>query len=435
MAFLSARLFYAVWSAIILSLQPIAMQYVTNANQPIVVFFDLRTSDMFAYQQEIDGKLLTFRSNTDNTVFDLQTNTRWNIANGTAVDGYYQGKALSTVAVPADLFPYFQIKPYPIAWLSIWQRFDTNWYISIAEYGYGNIQEDIHFPPLYPLLINLFTPFFGDPFIAGLVISHLATLYALKLLTDVFNEWQTNASTNEALFYLLIFPTSFYLFSAYTESLFLVVSLLALRAMRKGLWAWSGFWIFCAVLTRLQGIALLIPLIYLISRDMTTLRKLHPWAGTSIASLGPLFYIFLRANVPSSSVIPFAEPDLHARLVAPWETYFYAIRFLLAGHFTYIDVLNWSSTTVFIFLLIYGWRKIPLEYNLYALSSLIILLTRVVDTQPLMSMSRYGLTLFPVFYSLTLIGDRPWTRRLITYTLIALNLFLSAQFFGWGWVA
>src|SRR5262249_8722110 len=150
----AARLFYAIWSAIILAIQPIAVHYDDIAGKPNVIFFDLRTNQSYAYIREIDGKTLTFRSNTDNTVIDLQTNSRWNILSGTALDGYYQGTVLPSTAVPSDRFPYFRATPYSIPWLSIWQRFDTNWYISIAEYGYGSIKEDIHFPPLYPLLIS-----------------------------------------------------------------------------------------------------------------------------------------------------------------------------------------------------------------------------------------------------------------------------------------
>jgi hypothetical protein len=52
-----------------------------------------------------------------------------------------------------------------------------------------------------------------------------------------------------------------------------------------------------------------------------------------------------------------------------------------------------------------------------------------------MSMSRYVLTLFPAFQPLSMAGEKPWSQRIITYTFMALNLFLSAQFFGWGWVA
>jgi hypothetical protein len=36
---------------------------------------------------------------------------------------------------------------------------------------------------------------------------------------------------------------------------------------------------------------------------------------------------------------------------------------------------------------------------------------------------------------LGLAGENRWLRRLIIYTFVPLNLYLSAQFFLWGWVA
>jgi hypothetical protein len=62
-------------------------------------------------------------------------------------------------------------------------------------------------------------------------------------------------------------------------------------------------------------------------------------------------------------------------------------------------------------------------------------MTRIVETQPLMSMVRYSITLFPSFYVLGLAGENSWIRRAIIYLSILLNLYLSGQFFIWGWVA
>ena len=146
-------------------------------------------------------------------------------------------------------------------------------------------------------------------------------------------------------------------------------------------------------------------------------------------------YLHLRSRQVSQGVLPFVESEWHARLVPPWATYWYAIRTLLSNQFTFIDLLNWAVVTLVMILLIAGWRKIPFEYHLYTAFSLLIILIRIVETQPLISMSRYALTLFPVFYTLSLAGEHPSVRRTIAYTFILLNLYLSAQFFSWGWVA
>jgi hypothetical protein len=205
--------------------------------------------------------------------------------------------------------------------------------------------------------------------------------------------------------------------------------------MKKQAWGWAGFWAFCAISTRLQGVALFVPMLYLMWRDKPFLPKIQHWVGLAIAGIAFVFYLFLRSTQVSGSAIPLSEPAWHARLVPPWETYQYAIQTLLSGKFNYIDFINWFVTTIFIVLLVVGWKKIPMEYNLYTAFSLLIMLTRIVETQPLISMSRYSLTLFPAFYVIGSTDESPWKRRIVIYSCLALNLYLSQDFFGWGWVA
>ena len=432
-AFLVARIFYALWSWVILTIQPVAVHYIDSGQNPAVIFLNLHNIQSYAYLRQANGNTLSFRTASENTVVDQQTNSIWDIYTGTAIEGPYKGLSLYPISVPADMFPYHSVTPYPNAWLGLWQRFDVNWYMSVAENGYGSIPGDDHYPPLFPLLIRLTKPIFGNAFIAGLVISHLATLYALKLLLDLFSK---NLAGRNTLLYFLIYPTSFYLFSAYTESVFLVTALLALSAMQKRSWGWAGFWVFCAISTRLQGVALLLPMVYLMWKDDTPLLgKLQHWAGLAFAGTGMLFYLFLRSTQVTGTAIPLSEPAWHARLVLPWKTYAYAVQTLLSGEGNYIDLLNWFVMTLFIVLLLIGWRKTPMEYNLYTAFSLLIILTRIVETQPLISMSRYSLTLFPVFLTIGSVDKSPWGRRIVIYSCIALSLYLSAEFFGWGWVA
>jgi hypothetical protein len=434
-AFLIARIFYAIWSWVILTIQPVAVHYIQVDNEPGIIFLSLQTSQAYGYICDVNGEKLSFRSASKDTVTDLQTGSVWNIYTGTSLEGYYQGIVLSPTTVPPDMFPYHSAKPYPNTWLALWQRFDTNWYTSLATDGYGGIPGDDHYPPLYPLLIRLTIPVFGNAFIAGLMISHLATLGALKLLFDLYNQWGNGSSGKQTLFYFLIYPTSFYLFSAYTESLFLVTTLLALRSMKKQIWGWAGFWVFCAISTRLQGVALFVPMIYLMWKDGRLLQKISHWAGLIFGGSAFLFYLILRSTQVSGGAIPFSEPAWHAQLVPPWQTYLYAVQTLLSGKFNYIDFINWFTATLFIILLLVGWRKIPMEHNLYSAFSLLIMLSRIVETQPLISMSRYSLTIFPAFFVIGLVDKSPWGRRFVIYTCIALNLYLSQEFFGWGWVA
>jgi len=434
--FVAVRLFYAVWSWVIFTVQPLAVQNIELSNEPVLTIFNLTNNKAYTYLREIDGQVLTFQLVDRSTVRDLQTGSIWDVSTGKALQGSEKGVTLLPAKTsPSAIFPHLNLKPNYQGRFSIWQRFDANWYTTIADTGYGSIKGDDHFPPLFPVLIRALKPLFGSAFLAGLLISQVATLIAVKLLYDLFLEWGGPTLAIQSTAFFLIYPTAFFLFSAYSESLFLVAALLSLRDMKNRSWAWAGFWAFCAILTRLQGVALVIPMLYLMWLDRPFLRKVGHWFGLGIGALGGLFYIFLRSTQVTDGAVPFVEAEWHARLVPPWETYGYAIQTLLSGRFTFIDALNWFIATLFIILLVVGWRKIPVEYSLYVGFSLLIILIRIVETQPLISMSRYSLTLFPSFFMFGLAGENPWMRRLLIYTFIPLNLYLSAQFFSWGWVA
>jgi len=61
-------------------------------------------------------------------------------------------------------------------------------------------------------------------------------------------------------------------------------------------------------------------------------------------------------------------------------------------------------------------------------------LFRMTTTQPLVSMMRYALAIFPVFILWGVWGKNAWVNRAIIYPSLLLQLYLSAQFVMWGWV-
>lgn len=435
-AFVIARLVYLIWSWVIFTIQPLVIQNLEISGEPVLSIFKVEKSETHLYSREVNGELLTFQTADTQHVTDQQTGSVWDISTGTAIQGQYKGTTLgATQTSLSQVFPYQGTQPYQGGWwVAMWQRFDANWYVGLAENGYGNIPGDDHFPPLFPLLIRLVRPIFGNAFLAGLFISQLATLFALKLLYDLFMQWGEKATGQRAVLFFVIYPTFFFFFSAYSEPVFVVLALLALRAMQRRQWAWAGFWIFCAISTRLQGAALIFPMLYLIFKDQPPFRKPSHWFGLFVSGLGGLFYLYLR-SIQVTNAVPLVEDVWMARIVPPWETYWYAVQTIIKGNASFIDMLNWSVMTLFIILLIWGWKRIPLEYNLYTAVSIFIILIRIVENQPLISMSRYSLTLFPTFYALSLAGENPLLRRVIIYGSILLHLYLSGQFFIWGWVA
>ncbi len=435
-AFAISRAWFLLWSLLISLVVPVVAQNLDLFGAPVLATFDLTSSARAVYSRELDGAILSFRAGERGTVVDVQSGSVWSLREGRALSGAYVGRALNASPYSVeDVFPYRGVAAESPPLLGLWQRFDTNWYLAIAERGYGTNEGDVHFPPLYPALIRVVVALVGDSMLAALLISNFAFIAALALFYQSTREWFGAPVAARAATYLVLFPTAFFFLAAYTEPLFLLATLLALRAMQTRAWLSAGLWCFCAVLLRLQGVALLVPLAYELWSARPLDKRFARVVSLTLPALGLALYLFIRALVGDSAVIPTTEPNLFARLAPPWENYWYGLQTLASGKFLFADVLNFVLTTIVLVAFARSWRKLPRALALYTVASLVILTLRVVESQPLNSMSRYTLTLFPIFMLFGIWGAKGWAQRALVYPSVALALYLSAQFFLWGWVA
>ena len=177
--------------------------------------------------------------------------------------------------------------------------FDSEYYISIAVVGYddpdvpqydgpdGDVPLNYAFLPAYPLTMRVVAAPLGwlgmDPIpaavVAGVAVSLLATLIAMLALYSLARRHLGEGGALRAAFYLLIFPSGFFLAQVYTEALFLALSFgaLALIADRRPLLA--GVLAIAAVLTRPVGIALVLPIgIGLVEAVLRSRRAAEPAA-------------------------------------------------------------------------------------------------------------------------------------------------------------
>jgi hypothetical protein len=344
---------------------------------------------------------------------------------------------------PDDILrPYQGVEPITGGlaelFVGVWQRFDTLWYLRIATRGYSVAASDIHFPPLYPLLVKVLgTILLNNYLVAAVAISNIAYVLALTYLYKLTAEMFSTRTARRSALYLSVFPTSFFLIAPYSESLFLLFAVAAFYYLARKRWLLVGFLGFLAVLTRLPGLALFPPLLYeyLRQRDHRIRAFWRDLAGLLLIPFGAAFYLGLRYVIGGTPVLPTSEPKLFARLVPPWENLIYAVRTLASASFHQADLFNLVFTLLFVALLILSWRRFPLSYHIYTIGTLILLTIRLVETQPLNSMSRYALALFPIFMYLGILGRDPRLHRCILYPSVTLLLYLSGQFAMWGWVA
>ena len=122
------------------------------------------------------------------------------------------------------------------------------------------------FFPLYPYVMKAFIfplQIFGlNPIatgsLAGVVVALLGTLAGLFALYDLGRDYLDKSGGLRAVFYLLIFPTGFFLAQVYTEGLFIGLAFWSLALTRRKRWLWASLLAVLAAWTRAHGAALVL---------------------------------------------------------------------------------------------------------------------------------------------------------------------------------
>lgn len=167
---------------------------------------------------------------------------------------------------------------------------DATFYLDIATRGYSpepisGAYTNLAFPPLYPLVVRILSwPVPGAAGLVAVVVSNLAFVGALALLVRLGTPYLGRRRASLAAGLLVIYPFASVFAMAYTESLFLLLMLAAFLCAERGHRAWAGIFLALTVLCRLQGIALILPLLVIMLRqDGWRPRPAHGWL-----LLGPL---------------------------------------------------------------------------------------------------------------------------------------------------
>jgi hypothetical protein len=352
------------------------------------------------------------------------------------------------------LRPYLGVSPVEDGWrgllLGVWQRWDTLWYTLIAREGYSLDDTRIFAPPLYPWLMRLAGRLLGGSetayLVGGLIVANLAGIAFLAYLYAlVEGEWG-EALARRCVVYVAIFPTAFFLLAAYSESLFMLCVVAALYHARIGRqWVVACLWASLAPLARLPGIAIVVPLIIEFARQWQESRGTeHPlawWSGWPLllSVLGGLAYpLYVRFVLGAGTLwAPYAvhRQRFVGQFAMPWQSVWRAICVLASGEFRTVEPFDLFFTLLFIGLTVAAFRRLPLAYAAYMAMMLLGALAKVGEVQPLLSLSRYVLVLFPGFVLLAMAGERSaWWNRAIVYPSLALLVFFTGQFAMWGWV-
>jgi hypothetical protein len=330
--------------------------------------------------------------------------------------------------------------------VGVWQRWDACWYTKIATYGYEAGENSVAFFPLFPLLTGIAGRLLlGAMALGGLVVAGMAYVAAMTGLRRLVALDFDDEAALATVVAISIFPTAFFFFAPFTESLFLATAVWAVLGARRRSWTIAAIAGLLAALTRIQGVFLVLPLgwealMYWRERGLTSAGRTWPPAGTilrpTVAALAPaagfaaflVFSSIVAGQTPLDTQDAWGGTDFHP----PWEVIDAAWRWAVDRHDP-LQLFNLAALLLFAFVTVLGLRQVPVAYSLYAIPQIVLIGTRIQPT-PLTSTGRYLLVIFPVFVILALIPGR-WLRFGWALGSVLLLALLLASFVRGDFVA
>ena len=343
--------------------------------------------------------------------------------------------------------------------LDVWARWDSGFYLSIANNGYFyNIgeQSSVAFFPVYPLLTRLFMPLMGNAVAAGWLVSNLALFGVLLILYQLTKlEFGDRNTATRAVFYIAAFPTAFFFSAVYTESTFLLFAIGTLYFARKGQWGWAALFGMLCSATRIVGVIMygVAGLEWLRSHGwtLTTVHRREAWENLwkalrtdyrslltlSLIPLGLLSYmLFLYRQFGDPVAFSTVQAAWGRQMLGPVAVIINAIKalggsnFLTGANVWWHIIFDLSAFFLVMAAIIPIWRRLGASYALYSLLSMLI--PAASSTQ---SLSRYTLVVFPLFMMLGHWGKNALLDRMLTIIFSVLLGIFTAIFVNWLFVA
>lgn len=335
----------------------------------------------------------------------------------------------TTLAVTTPIINPWPADPHP----PIWARWDSGWYSSILSYGYqlrAGLMSNVTFFPLYPLLWKLTWLFTGLPrLVSGVLFANLASAGAVVIFYRWVQVVRDTVTARRALGLLLIFPTSFFLTAAYSESTFILLMATMLLAAEKRCWLVAAIAAALASATRPIGIALW-PALFAIWWQTDTHKNWR--TGLVLTFLPPLGLLVFSAYLWQVVGDPFAW--LHGQAMAGRGYMFpakllasYAHNVLRGGELwaTHLGELVALGFATLLFPRL--WR----QSHGQAILALGLLLPPIF-TNTLTSFPRFTLVVLPLFTTLAQIKKRwvIWVYSILSIPLLVLGTYC---FVTWRW--
>jgi len=321
-------------------------------------------------------------------------------------------------------------------------NFDGRNYFDLADRGYFHIDNwwKKAFYPMYPAMIRIVTNLTGIKLIySGLVISWISILLGFFYLYKLVKLDYGESIAMKALILVAAFPTSFYFYTYYTESLFFLLSVLCFYNIRLKNYYVASIIAALASATRVVGILFFAYLFYTGVKGYISRNKIPFYI--LVAPLGLIIFMmffYLNGDNPLAMFSGQEYWQRHPGLFEFFNTFFESIKKVFIGpRYLNVGLIGYSviifeliSYLFMIIFLFFSYKKISIDYWIYCLFSFIV----PTSTGLLAALPRYMLVLFPIQIFFAKYLKKRWYYLLLVI-YIALLLYFETLFIRGYWVA
>ena len=346
----------------------------------------------------------------------------------------------------------------PMDLLRIWNHWDAPHYLDLVVFGYratdagnlvgpngyrsvypGDLPLYIVFYPLFPWLATIVNVLLNDPLASAFVVTTLASIFVAPLLYRLVRHDEEPAVAMRAAWFLLIFPTAYFLHIGYTEALFMALVLGSFLAARTERWWLAGLLGGLAALTRVNGLVL-IPalaaeaLTQWLHRPPEERRLRVEWLAIGLVGVGFGVYLALNQAIYGDALtfLRIQHEHWYKSLDWPWNGIGGVVGWLSSSHPDNVLMQGWMELT-FIAIGLVATLHAVLRFRLSWFAWMAGNWLLFVSTSFVMSVPRYALTLFPLYVSIALLSRQRVALVIISAVSIAALIYFTGRFANGLW--
>ncbi len=356
------------------------------------------------------------------------------------------------------LVVYIWFESRPGGPLAVWNRWDAPHYLDIVVFGYRSIDDGslvgphgyrsvypgdlplyIVFYPLYPWLTTAVNALLDDPLVSAFVVSGVASLFVAPLMYRLVREDEGPAVALRAAWFVLIFPTAYFLHIGFTESLFLALVLGSFLAARTRHWLVAGLLGGLAALTRINGLVLLLALpVEALTQwydDPRVERRLRPeWLAIGLVAVGFAGYLLLNQAVYGDPLtfLQVQREHWHKQLAPPWEGISSAFGWFRGddlGNALLYGAAELGAAALGLAVTIFSAFRFRPSWFAWMAGNWLLF----TSTAFLLSVPRYTLTLFPIMVAMALLARDRWVLAGLSLLSLAGFVYFAGRFALGGW--